>query len=377
MPLLQTPEILRLVDAAVDTGVALDRNTLIGALPRAYAAALQFGSNPRNQTLSDLNKMNQDMRIAGDVVPLLVWLEVAIGASQTLAGNEVFREVYTRLKADQLQAPAARTLPESREVIIDGDDRQSMDFFQRGVVTAASVIHLSVPVFANGVQQSDSHGNPSSAKGTGWMFGDRLVITNLHVIRARGTLTEPVADADLLRQVAELRATWDYDVEPVGPPAPPASCPSIVGLSLVSRDATLDYALLELPAGAPSRPGLPLRQVALQVVTGGERPALNIVQHGGGKAKSVAFRNNLATSADATALRYFTDTERGSSGSPVCDDSWRVAALHRSGGRPDPVANFQGRSAAAVNVGTPIPAILKHLADTGLLPALQARLTVV
>ena len=70
--------------------------------------------------------------------------------------------------------------------------------------------------------------------------------------------------------------------------------------------------------------------------------AVNIVQHPRGEYKRVAVRNNLVSAADETTVRYFTDTDYGSSGSPVCDDQWRVVALHRGARRAKDV-QFQGK----------------------------------
>jgi hypothetical protein len=46
----------------------------------------------------------------------------------------------------------------------------------------------------------------------------------------------------------------------------------------------------------------------------------------------LGFRDNFVVVGDDDGLSYLTDTQFGSSGSPVCDDHWFVAALH-SGSR--------------------------------------------
>ena len=58
---------------------------------------------------------------------------------------------------------------------------------------------------------------------------------------------------------------------------------------------------------------------------------VNILQHPDGRPREIAVRNNLLLSVDDDlTLTYGTDTERGSSGSPVLSDRWELVALHHS-----------------------------------------------
>jgi V8-like Glu-specific endopeptidase len=59
-----------------------------------------------------------------------------------------------------------------------------------------------------------------------------------------------------------------------------------------------------------------------------------------------------------TRVRYRTNTEEGSSGSPCFNQDWELVALHHSG---DP--NFE--RPATYNEGIPFEAILKRLAAKG------------
>ena len=62
----------------------------------------------------------------------------------------------------------------------------------------------------------------------------------------------------------------------------------------------------------------------------------NIIQHPQGRRKEVALQDNKIAKLFANVVRYETDTEPASSGSPVFDNSWKLVALHHAGGDKDP-----------------------------------------
>ncbi len=59
---------------------------------------------------------------------------------------------------------------------------------------------------------------------------------------------------------------------------------------------------------------------------------LNIVQHPKGRRKEVAIQDNKVTTIYTNVLRYTTDTQRGSSGSPVFNNGWDLVAIHHAAG---------------------------------------------
>jgi endonuclease G len=67
---------------------------------------------------------------------------------------------------------------------------------------------------------------------------------------------------------------------------------------------------------------------------------LNIVQHPRGRRKEVALQENMITNIYTNHLRYTTDTEPGSSGSPVLNNGWDVIALHHAAGEKDAADNW-------------------------------------
>ncbi len=59
---------------------------------------------------------------------------------------------------------------------------------------------------------------------------------------------------------------------------------------------------------------------------------VNIIQHPSGRRKEVALQQNNIQHIYTNHLRYTTDTEPGSSGSPVFNNSWDLLTLHHAGG---------------------------------------------
>ena len=86
-------------------------------------------------------------------------------------------------------------------------------------------------------------------------------------------------------------------------------------------------------------------------ITRGER--VNVIQHPRGRPKEVAIRSNDVTSVLKTVVRYRADTEPGSSGSPVFNDTWDLVALHHAG--------FADGGGRATNEGIRIASIVADL----------------
>jgi endonuclease G len=116
---------------------------------------------------------------------------------------------------------------------------------------------------------------------------------------------------------------------------------------------------LSLVAVAPTADGEPPGKSFGHIVAPGPTgkvllgQPVNILQHPDGRPREIAVRNNLLLSVDDDlTLTYGTDTERGSSGSPVLSDRWELVALHHSSRTENGVVG---------NVGIRVSAIVGHV----------------
>lgn len=351
-----------LMKAATDTGLlrSSTQDALLATLPPSYTALFPDLPVPWDRLLFTLQTLDREERLADGTVPFEVWLRAAAARSASLPAGRVFAEALELVARNMSGRPAPpdpAALPEVRnkEAIVHEDDMLPFGFLDGGVAAGRAVARLTVPRVEGGRRRILTNGNEDLYCGTGWLVTGDLLVTNHHVVNARRERQPPAAEADLRAQAQGTRVEFDVDAElALGTRA------EVAELLVWNAEPRLDYAILRL-APPFSRPPLALRREPLEVrPDGGARMAVNIIQHPGGKAKKVACRNNLVSGISEKELRYFTDTDQGSSGSPVCDDGWRVVALHSSAVLARGVS-FQGREAAVVNCGVLISAILADL----------------
>jgi hypothetical protein len=224
-----------------------------------------------------------------------------------------------------------------------------------------------------------------SITGTGFLFGgSSVVMTNYHVMEP---VIKMMADGDRAKPENVL-CRFDYKRTGVGTVLNEGVTYGLASDWLIDASENypldqeapadrLDYALIRLaaPAGKDTigdknsqagekRGFIPLPQTPFIPAAGS---GLSILQHPRGEPMKLALDNDGVMSGNArgTRLRYNTNTESGSSGSPCFTFKWELAALHHSG---DP--DFDPAHKPTYNEGIPMTAIMNLFNQRGVLAKL-------
>lgn len=212
-------------------------------------------------------------------------------------------------------------------LIVDGQNTLlDIAFLEQGLFCAAAVCRITAVM------------GRYLYYGTGFRIGPRTILTNHHVLH----------DWDGDGSAAtDVKAEFGYELDTSGE----LRDPTVIRCApaTIRGEREHDFAVVDIAEPLPDEiPVLPIETGA--AVDADDR--VYIVQHPRGLPKKIAFHHNLVRHTDEDVLQYWTDTEEGSSGSPVFDERWRVVALHHQWvTAPDgdgPAYRNQGRSIAKV-----------------------------
>jgi endonuclease G len=179
---------------------------------------------------------------------------------------------------------------------------------------------LAVSRFVGRIQIRMSAGI-TEGYGTGFMVSPQLLLTNNHVLGSKAEAVHSEVEFDYQNdRFGRLLPVVTYALEPE---------------TFFITDKDLDFTLVAV-SKTSSQGGIQLERYGWNRLIGSQGKALlgeslNIIQHPKGGTKQIVLRSNQLVDLFDKYAHYLTDTEQGSSGSPVYNDQWEVVALHHSG----------------------------------------------
>jgi V8-like Glu-specific endopeptidase len=150
--------------------------------------------------------------------------------------------------------------------------------------------------------------------GTGFLIGVDTLLTNHHVLQDESVAQQSTVEFN-------YQVNWAGTLEPTRR--------STFDTSYFRTSEELDYTIVRIKE--------PLGQLFGYVdLSRRAQPTVNdfvsIIQHPQGGLKQICFTDNKVSAVFGDLVQYSTDTEPGSSGSPVFNQNWEVVALHHRGG---------------------------------------------
>jgi len=155
-------------------------------------------------------------------------------------------------------------------------------------------------------------------KGTGWMMKDGWMMTNFHVIPNEDWIRKSKIVFDYEEGwLGKGRKTTEFELDPEG--------------AIFSNLLAYDYAMIKVKESDHAD----INSFGFLELETFQQPQVNdpvtIIQHPLGEKKQIALTENKVVKIEEHKLFYLTDTEKGSSGSPVFNKDWKVVALHHAG----------------------------------------------
>lgn len=177
-----------------------------------------------------------------------------------------------------------------------------ISFLSKGLERAKSVARVVLPT------------PKGSSVGTGFLTSNNLFFTNNHVISTK-------------EQARDATIQFNYEFSDAGLPIVHDEF-KLDPDAIFATSTADDWTCIKISSDANNKfAGLSLKKVIVK-----KDDFVNIIQHPGGRRKELGLYHNLVTYVDDNIIQYLTDTEPGSSGSPVFNSEWEIVGIHHSGG---------------------------------------------
>lgn len=354
------------------------RDTWLLNLPSSVRALIIRRNDYCKMDISFIINAIESQQLTDGEWPLLILIDALLPETEDLAIGQNFKALREKIRASyghpissdvisdfgsELDSP-----PSFEEIVIGKNEKVLVSFLKNGLEASKSVACIMVPRTIGG-----------QGSGTGWLIAYDLLITCYHVVEARRKDKENPATLQEIEQQAKASVIWfGYDV---------GEYTQYQCIDVVHTNKRLDYAVLRIAHS--SADNVPLSDwgvlnIARLQPNLAQGSRLNVIQHPDGRVKEFALRSNFYIGSDAASdrLHYLSDTEEGSSGSPVLDDNWQVIGLHRAwayynryyDGQPIHFnslglqyaehGKFSGKTVASINEGVSIHSILDDLPET-------------
>lgn len=258
-----------------------------------------------------------------------------------------------------------------REKVIQGPDFLSAHFLTEGAQIQKAVAMVTLKVPRSGLPAG-------SGWGTGFLISNTLFMTNNHVIESAAECTDfnmqfmyqdnytadpitpeffetnessffhtnPSLDYTIVRLKRKPYLIRVVDKPTTSlPTAPPADLTSLHDYADSEQIKELEYISSFIKKEAPISAFDPSRIHRIFGYTAGRKYGyiplkakvtypqdmkLNVIQHPQGRKKEVVVQENELSDVYTNVIHYTSDTDYGSSGSPVFNNTWDLMALHHA-----------------------------------------------
>lgn len=235
--------------------------------------------------------------------------------------QERFQKALEKSKGEKLKKPSGQALKARQKTIHDrdsiamerimnGNDLMPISYLDLGVRAAKSVCRIAL---------RDRIGK-LIGYGTGFLIAQGIIMTNNHVVEDREAAMYAMAEFNYQKdENFKLCPVYAFALDPER-------------FFLTSEE--LDYTIVAVKEEVVN--GKKIEDfgfIRLIPEAGKVLPGeyVSIIQHPKGEPKAVTLRENEVKFLYDDFIHYLTDTEPGSSGSPVFNDQWTVVGLHHSG----------------------------------------------